>query len=223
MEQTAPHFNYNPDLLAIMPEAAKVVEVGCSTGALAKAYKEQHPIADYLGIEVDECYGSKARQWCNAVLVGDVEDLLSSPASSDDLRAHLYVFGDSLEHLRDPWAVLARVHQLLAPGGIICACIPNAQHWSLQARLSIGEWHYEESGLMDRTHLRWFTRSTIESMFKKAGFAIESIHPRIFPHPGSDIVIKQIMAMAKVLGRDARLAARDALPLQYVIRAQKLQ
>lgn len=223
MEQTAAHSHYNPDLLASMPKAAKVVEVGCSTGALAKAYKEQHPTADYVGIEVDASYGSRARQWCNSVLVGDVEELLSSPASTVDLRANLYVFGDSLEHLRDPWSVLGRVHHLLAKEGWVCACIPNAQHWSLQARLSIGEWHYEESGLMDRTHLRWFTRRTMESMFKEAGFAIQTIHPRIFPHPSSDMVIKQIMAMAKLLGRDASLAARDALPLQYVIRAQKLQ
>lgn len=223
MEQTAAHFNYNPDLLAVMPEVAKVVEVGCSTGALAKAYKGQHPTADYVGIEVDEGYGSRARQWCNAVLVGDVEDLLCSPASSADLRADLYVFGDSLEHLRDPWSVLRRVHQLLAPAGTVCACIPNAQHWSLQARLSIGDWHYEESGLLDRTHLRWFTRRTMESMFKEAGFAIQSMHPRIFPHPGSEIVIQQIMGMAQALGRDPRLAAREAQPLQYVIRAQKAQ
>jgi len=160
MEQTAAHANHNPDLLASMPKVSSIVEVGCSTGALAKAYQSQNPGAHYVGIEVDKSYGEGARQWCSSVLIGDVEELLFSSARQEDLRAQLYVFGDSLEHLRDPWSVLARVHQLLEPEGMVCACIPNAQHWSLQARLSIGDWTYEDSGLLDRTHLRWFTRKT---------------------------------------------------------------
>jgi len=223
MEQTAAHSNHNQDLLASMPRASTIVEVGCSTGALARAYKKQNPTASYTGIEVDEGYGAQARPWCSSVLIGDVEDLLFSDKLRADLQAQLYVFGDSLEHLRDPWSVLARVHQLLLPGGTICACISNAQHWSLQARLSIGDWTYEDSGLMDRTHLRWFTRNTIERLFIEADFKIESIQPRIFPHPGSETVSKQIMAMAKILGRDPLIAARDAQPLQYVIRARKSQ
>jgi hypothetical protein len=75
---------------------------------------------------------------------------------------------------------------------------------------------------MHRTHLRWFTRSTIERLFLEADFKIESIQPHIFPHPGSETVTKQIMAIAKTLGRDPLIAARDAQPLQYVIRAQKM-
>lgn len=156
-------------------------------------------------------------------MIGDVEGLLLCDSLRAGLQAQLYVFGDSLEHLRDPWSVLARVHQLLVPGGSICACIPNAQHWSLQARQSIGDWTYEDSGLMDRTHLRWFTRSMIERLFVEADFKIESIQPRIFPHPGSETVTKQIMAMAKILRSDPLIAARDDQPLQYVIRAHKLQ
>jgi len=223
MEETAAHANHNSDLLASMPKVSSIVEVGCSTGALAKAYQSQTPGAHYVGIEVDKSYGKEARQWCSSVLIGDVEELLFSPARQEDLRAQLYVFGDSLEHLRDPWSVLARVHQLLEPKGMICACIPNAQHWSLQARLSIGDWTYEDSGLLDRTHLRWFTRSTIERMFTDAKFVIQSVQPRIFPHPAAEKITKQIMAMAKVLGTDPVVAARDAQPLQYVIRAQKGQ
>ena len=62
------------------------------------------------------------------MLIGGVEDLLFSDKLRAGLQAQLYVFGDSLEHLRDPWSVLARAHQLLLPGATICSCIPNAQH-----------------------------------------------------------------------------------------------
>ena len=103
---------------------------------------------------MDEAYGAQTHLWCQKVLIGDVEGLLLCDSLHAGLQAQLYVFGDSLEHLRDPWSVLAREHQLLLPRATICACIPNAQHWSLQARLSIGDWTYEDSGVMDRTHLR---------------------------------------------------------------------
>ena len=76
MEQTAAHANHNPDLLACMPKVASIVEVGCSTGALAKAYQSQNPGAHDVGIEVDESYGEGARQWFSSVLIGDEKELL---------------------------------------------------------------------------------------------------------------------------------------------------
>ena len=91
MEQTAAHSNPNQDLLASMPRASTIVEVGCSTGALARAYKKQNPTAIYTGIEVDEGYGAQARPWCSSVLIGDVEDLLFSDKLHADLQAQLYV------------------------------------------------------------------------------------------------------------------------------------
>ncbi len=93
------------------------------------------------------------------------------------------MFGDVLEHLRDPWQVSRSVRAMLGSEGCVLACIPNAQHWSVELRLNRGELRSAEAGLLDRTHLRWFTRKTIIELFEGAGLRIEACAPRIMPHP----------------------------------------
>lgn len=219
--QTPAHDIPNPDLLAILPVVDRLVEVGCSTGALARAYRERHPQAHWLGLEIDPDYGAAARRHCQEVLVGDVEQLLEDPAMAELFQADCWIFGDSLEHLRDPWRVLRQVHGLLPEGGSVCACIPNAQHWSLQARLCLGQFVYEESGLLDRTHLRWFTPTTMAALFQDNGFRLVHTQPRIFPHPAEAMVLEQIRTFAQRLGGDPEQAVQDARPLQLVIRAER--
>ncbi len=135
------------------------------------------------------------------------------------LGGDCWVFGDTLEHLNDPWALLTRIRSMISVDGCIVACIPNAQHWSVQARLCCGEFRYEEMGLMDRTHLRWFTRKTMIEMFLASKFRIVAGVPRIFDEPMKDKVIPAIRLMANSLGSDPEVAAQDALALQYVVRA----
>lgn len=219
--QTPAHARANIDLLAVLPNADRFIDVGCSTGAMARAYRYRHHQAHWLGIEIDPAYAELARQHCQQVLVGDVEQLIDDPALAPLLQAQCWVFGDSLEHLRNPWHVLRKVHSLLPEGGVVCACIPNAQHWSLQARLCLGQFIYEDSGLLDRTHLRWFTPSTMASLFEDNGFRIRSCQPLSFPHQAESLVLEHIKALATSLGGDPEQAVRDASPLQLVIRAER--
>ena len=189
---------------------------------MARAYRSRHPQAHWLGIEIDPGYAELARQHCQQVLVGDVEQLIDDPAVAPFLQqAQCWVFGDSLEHLSDPWNLLRKVLSLLPAGGVVCACIPNAQHWSLQARLCLGQFIYEDSGLLDRTHLRWFTPTTMTSLFEDSGFSIVSSQARIFPHPAEAMVLEHIRAFSTRLGSDPEQAVRDARPLQMVIRAER--
>jgi hypothetical protein len=99
------------------------------------------------------------------------------------------------------------------------ACIPNTQHWSVQARLNCGNFRYENAGLLDRSHLRWFTRITMLEMFRSAGFKITEGFPRIFDEPGREKVLGAIRLMAASIGADPELAVKDALPIQYVVKA----
>ena len=87
--------------------------------------------------------------------------------------------------------------------------------------MSIGDFRYENSGLMDRTHLRWFTRQTIVELFDQAGFIIEAGLPRIFDEPQREPFLPLIGQIAKLAGTDPELAIADSLPLQYVVRAIK--
>jgi SAM-dependent methyltransferase len=221
VEQTPIHEFHNPDLLRMIPITSRnLIEIGCSSGALAREFKKQVPDANYVGIEIDAKYAELAKRFCNNTDVLNIEN-----AGEGFWKNHsdkdCWIFGDTLEHLQNPWLILKRINEILPAGGVVVACIPNAQHWSLQARLSIGDFRYESDGLMDKTHLRWFTRQTIIEMFNQTGFLIEDGMPRIFDEPQREKFLPTIGEMAKLAGADPQMAISDAIPLQYVIRAIK--
>jgi SAM-dependent methyltransferase len=220
MEQTPVHDKHNPTLLQFLPvDARRVVEVGCSSGALAREYKKINPACIYTGVEIVPEYAELARRYCDSVVVTDIEDV-DGAQFAERFEADCWVFGDSLEHLRDPWGLLAKIRRVIPPDGSVVACIPNAQHWSVQARLSRGDFRYEEKGLLDRSHLRWFTRKTIVEMFNNANFKIVGGTERVKdPEPQRDTVLPLIRALAAGAGGDPELAVKEAIPYQYVIRA----
>lgn len=220
MKQTPINDYYNPDLLAMMPANAKsIVEVGCSGGTFAKAYKNINPNCHYTGIDVVPEYIEIAREHCDAVYCLDIENI--DDGIFDALsKTECWVFGDALEHLKDPWSLLDKIRKTIPEeGGSIVACIPNAQHWSVQARLNCGMFVYEDSGLLDRTHLRWFTRITIFEMFSATGYKIVNGIPRIFQEAEHNRILEAIKAMAAAVGANPEQAVMDAAPLQYVVRA----
>jgi trans-aconitate methyltransferase len=210
--------SFNVDLLNIIPpETERVIEVGCNAGALAAAVKRRNPQCHVVGMELREEAARLAMQHCDAVYAVDVEGLLES-AFWQFADRQCWVFGDVLEHLVDPWKVLKRIRNVLPAGGSVAVCIPNMQHWSVQARLATGLIRYEESGLLDRTHLRWFSRQTILEMFADCGFRMVAGHPRIFDDPQRAAVLPWIRGLAEAQGIDPGQAEFDALALQYVMR-----
>jgi ubiquinone/menaquinone biosynthesis C-methylase UbiE len=218
MNQTPVHENHNPDLLRLMPPGSvNVLEFGCSSGALAREYKKINPGARHVGVEISSEYARLAMRYCDDVLVLDA-DRVDESFFDGQAAVDCWVFGDVLEHLRDPWRVLRQIRRVIGKGCVV-ACIPNAQHWSVQARLCAGSFTYEDSGLMDRTHLRWFTRQTVFELFQSCGFKIEEGFPRVFEEPQGAVFVNAIREMARAIGLDPVVAARDCMPLQYVVRA----
>ena len=219
MKQTPVHEQHNPDLLRVIPkDLNSVIEVGCSSGALAREYKKLNAPCHYIGIETDSDYAALAKRHCDTVHSLNIENA-DAHFFQEHSNCDCWIFGDVLEHLVNPWLLLANIRQSIPAGGCVVACIPNAQHWSIQARLNRGDFRYEKSGLLDKTHLRWFTRITIVEMFNAAGFNIVESFPRIFNEPDREKVLPPIRAMAASIGADPEQAVRDAMPLQYVLRA----
>ena len=135
-------------------------------------------------------------------------------------NADCFIIGDTLEHLRDPWRILKKIRTLLSPRGVVVCCIPNAQHWSLQVKLNMGDFRYQESGLLDRTHLRWFTRQTIIELFKDAGFDVGVIYPRIFNEPHKEKFLPLLKKIAEAAGANSDVTHKDSLALQYIVVAK---
>lgn len=219
MKQTPAHSTVNRDLLAMMPRTARrVVEVGCMHGALARAFREINPQVHYAGVDIDPAYAAVAAQACDVALPGDIEHF--DQATFDSLfPSDCWVFGDCLEHLRDPWRVVAAIRERIAADGCLVACIPNAQHWSVQMRLATGLFRYEDSGLLDRTHVRWFTRVTMIEMFMQAGWRVEAGLARRLPQAAPVALIDGVRAVARAGGADPDQAAEDAEVFQYLFKA----
>lgn len=219
MEQTPAHDGYNADLLDVVPlGATRLVEVGCGSGALARAYKALNPHAFYTGLDVVSSYVEMASPWCDRALCLNIEQ--ASPDFWTEVEGtDCWIFGDTLEHLVDPWQLLLRIRASMPADGCIAACIPNMQHWSVIHRLVTGELHYEDQGLLDRTHLRWFTVKTMQALFVDCGFKIESIYPRIFNEPSQQQVVPILHQLARTFGV-AEVDRYDFYrPLQYIIKA----
>jgi 2-polyprenyl-3-methyl-5-hydroxy-6-metoxy-1,4-benzoquinol methylase len=219
MRQTPAHEGFNADVLWMMPpQLSRVVEVGSSSGALAAAYRQSNPATEYIGIEIDAGYVEQSARHCTRVVHANIEQM-----SADALQALLpvdcWLFADVLEHLYDPWRVLKRLRSTMRPGDCVVACLPNTQHWSVLARLVSGNLWYEDMGLLDRTHIRFFTRITLIKMFEDSGFRIEAGRPRIFNFEHQDRVLEAIRSFARMLDMDPELCARDAMVFQHVVRA----
>jgi GT2 family glycosyltransferase/tetratricopeptide (TPR) repeat protein/2-polyprenyl-3-methyl-5-hydroxy-6-metoxy-1,4-benzoquinol methylase len=161
-----------PELLALIPHSARtVLDIGCGAGRLGEALKARQE-CEVVGIEMDEVASRSAREHLDRVLVGDVErmELDFRPGSFN-----VVVCGDVLEHLRDPDRLLRRSRDWLSPAGRLIASIPNVRHHSVVRSLLEGNWTYESAGLLDRDHVRFFTRREIEKLFFRAGFAISEL------------------------------------------------
>ena len=150
-----------------------ILECGCSTGFLSRQLAAGG--SRVVGIEIDPEAAEKARQFCTRVLSLDLNRPDWSKAVGE--RFDLVTYGDVLEHLLEPQAVLRETHEVLAPGGRVLISLPNIAFWAVRAKLLMGRFEYENMGLLDYTHLRFFTVPTARKMIEEAGYRIVFFHP----------------------------------------------
>lgn len=223
--------NVNPDLLRLASLKARyILELGCGTGAFARAYLARNPSALYTGVELDPESAKIAQNVIPTLVLGDIETNEVQEALSQarpEGGFDLLVIGDVLEHLRDPWATMAFLTRLVAPDGQAQICIPNAAHWSMLLGQLQGDWTYRDAGLLDRTHLRFFTRATAAKMFEDAGWQINATLPRIFNRGTGEAVVNSFSQLKDwpdtVPALDAQTLRANLLPLQWVFSLSRAQ
>jgi 2-polyprenyl-3-methyl-5-hydroxy-6-metoxy-1,4-benzoquinol methylase len=161
-----------PEVIGCVPgDALDVVDVGCASGALGRALKAARPGIRVRGVELVPAQAERARTVLDDVLQGSADDPLPAHWPAPDC----VIFADVLEHLVDPWQTLRRYRKLLKPGGTIVASIPNVANRVVLKGLFRMRWDYEEFGILDRTHLRFFTRETALEMFESCDFEIRHV------------------------------------------------
>ena len=169
-EKKASYFGHERnEINELLPEYSKtVLEVGCGDGATLKWLKDSGRCESTYGIEIFDSAAAKAKEVVDHVSQGNIErDEISFLSNAFDLILLL----DVLEHLVDPWEVLKKlVDENLTSGGSIIVSLPNIRHHSaLIPLLFKGEWKYRDSGILDRTHYRFFTRKSCLDLFRHCG------------------------------------------------------
>jgi SAM-dependent methyltransferase len=211
---------YNPDLLDRIPlDARTILDVGCGAGSLLAAYRRLNPRARLLGIERHAQAARIAARRLDTIAAIDVEanPVPFSATGPIDCVIH----GDVLEHLRDPWPVVQRHIRMLSDDGTVLICVPNVEHWSFVAKLLLGTWDYEPTGLFDVTHLRWFSLESMRRQLEALGLSPCDVHPRIFDAERAEAFGEILAPALAALGVDARSYTDRSAPLQYIWRARK--
>ena len=197
------------DVADLVPRGcARVLDVSCGFGGLGRILRDRG-VAQVFGVEINpdaapRLDGVYADYW-----IGDVEEV-NLPAGT--VAFDCIVFADVLEHLRDPWGALQRYLQWLKPGGAIIVSIPNVRNIALLYNLVLrGRWRYEEAGLLDRTHLRFFTRAEILDLLAGAGLEVELIRENR----------ERLSLLRRILAAPVLALIPDLGVCQYLMRARR--
>lgn len=171
------------DIAPLLPaQLDRVLEFGCGSGATLEWLRTRHSAQRTVGVEIEPKVAQEARSRVDRVLNLDAEH---EPLPEDLGRFDLILCLDVLEHLRDPWRFLEKVSaQHLEPGGTVIASVPNVRHAGVVLPLLLrGRWDYTESGILDRTHLRFFTRASAIGLLSVGDLQVTAVHDA--PLPGS--------------------------------------
>ena len=204
-------------MLRLVGNNKRVIDFGCAVGDFAQMLTAKG--CQVTGVEVNAKAAKVAEQYCEQVIVVDL-DFVSLAEILPQQAFDVVVFGDVLEHLRDPWKVLEETRQLLKPEGYVVASIPNIAHGAIRLALLQGRFEYMTQGILDNTHLRFFTRKTVEELFARSGYFVNQIERTKIPVLSMSNLIPNIRKESF----DIRILQEieqdeDADTLQFIVKA----
>jgi SAM-dependent methyltransferase len=165
-------------------DGRRVLDAGAADGFLAEILTGRGWIV--TAVERDPVQAERARGRCHELIVADLAEV--APKLSGPF--HAIVYGDILEHLSDPLSALVSINQQLARGGLVVVSVPNVGHLWVRLSLLMGRFEYADRGILDRTHLRFFTRRTLLDLLAQAGLAVEEL--RVTPVPLALVVPRRL-------------------------------
>lgn len=213
------------DILSFISQApGTVLDIGCAGGATGHLVKQKFPGTRVIGIEPNLAAASQARQFLDVVVSKGVEEI--DPAL--DLGGNeigLVLLMDVLEHLVDPWRTLVELRKLITVETRVLASIPNVRNLATLHELAGGRWRYRPAGVLDITHLRFFTLTEMGEMFAQTGYRVLSADPLTHPEAMAEIVTLHEAGRIETANVSVRYQSIDELEeyfaIQYVIDARK--
>lgn len=221
---TSYYTNVNQDLLNLIPiDATSILEIGCGAGALARDYRKRNPSVYYIGVEMVKEAASMAVAYFNHTLCGDITSSKTLEALDEARSGKLFdtlIFGDVLEHIYNPWSVLAELRSRMTKNGQCIISIPNVAHWSILLQQLHGRWNYVDKGLLDKTHIRFFTLETSLELFQKSGWKVLDARARILWPEKTEAALKMFIPLGNQLSIEEKKLRRDLSAFQWIIRAR---
>lgn len=157
--------------IQLIPEGQnKILDLGCAAGRVGRKLRELKKASEVIGVEIFQPAAVEAAKHYDKVYVGDVENISLDYKDFFDF----VICGDIIEHFRDPWTMLNKINTFLKKDAFLISSVPNIRYWSIIKDLVIyGNWEYVNAGIMDQTHLRFFTRNTFINMLQRANYEID--------------------------------------------------
>jgi len=202
------------DLLSLLPlGTTTVLDVGCGSGATAQKLSDMG-VKEIVGIEVNPEMAAKAKKYCRNVIVGDLETMeIDLPQE----HFNAIIMADVLEHLKGPYQTVSRILPVLKMDGSVLISIPNVTYYHILLMLLCGRWEYTERGIMDETHLRFFTRKTFVKQMENIGLQLVKLkrNYRLLEH---DMIFGA--GFAKIMGP---IVPNELLTFQYLMRFKMVE
>ncbi|MCL4784238.1 MAG: methyltransferase domain-containing protein [Bryobacterales bacterium] len=178
----------NTVLLRYVPPKSRVLDIGCATGRRG-AWLREHLGCRVVGVEFNPEMAEIARSRCDGVHLANLEELPELPEA--DASFDVLIFGDVLEHLRNPEQVLRYLQRYLSRDGRVLISLPNFLFLFVRIKVVLGLFRYTEYGILDKTHLRFFTKDTAGELVRDCGLTVlawDYMPPeygpwRVFPSP----------------------------------------
>jgi 2-polyprenyl-3-methyl-5-hydroxy-6-metoxy-1,4-benzoquinol methylase len=220
-----PRYHTNPrtEIMSFIAEPpGTVLDIGCGGGATGRLVKDKFPGTRVVGIEINAGAAEHARGVLDRVVCAGVDGV--DPARDmPDERISTVLLLDVLEHLYDPWRALQRIHGWLAPQTRVIASLPNIRNLATLSELAGGHFEYAENGVLDVTHVRFFTRASLRDLFEQTGFEVRRITPLTQPAAVDRVVVHRRPGRLDTRTLSIRYRSFDDLEdlyaLQYVVDA----
>lgn len=189
VDKQSPYYNQvKLFLLPMVPDGPNVVlDIGCGAGRFGQKLIELNKAIELVGVEIFEPAAKEAMKSYRVVHTGDIEELYLKYNNYFDV----IICGDVLEHMKEPEKLLQRIRTWLKKDGRIICSVPNVRYWRIWRDLIFrGVWDYSEEGILDRTHLRFFTSKSFKKILCDASFVVELEEMRIAVGPKQEIFNK---------------------------------
>jgi len=207
-------------IIELVGKNKKVLEFGCAGGHMSKVLKEKCG-CEIVGVEINPQDAKTARSYCKDVIVGDIEDFGWCKKLAGK-KFDVAIFADVLEHLKRPERPLEKVREFLKDNGCVLVSVPNIANVSIRLELLSGGFQYEELGILDDTHLKYFTLKSIINLIESAKLYVDSVD-----YSAKDLPDKAIVEQLKPLGLRAtkktlkNFSVLDAVAYEFILKAHR--